>query len=109
MFNSLSLLFPGRIITVWPSDPHTPSSSEDEVNPLGECGDMYVPIPRSHHPVTTLTTLETSHQLQFLYAAGGTSATSFPHNRNNERSPRCSSRASGVCLGKSSLLLKSAG
>jgi len=49
MFNSLSLLFPGRITTVWPSDPDAPGSLETEVNPLGECGDMYVLIPRSHH------------------------------------------------------------
>jgi len=39
MFNSLSLLFPGRIITVWPSDSHAPSSLQDKVNPLGICGD----------------------------------------------------------------------
>ena len=44
MFNSLSLLFPGRIITVWPSDPYAPGSLEDKVNPLGVCGDMYVLI-----------------------------------------------------------------
>ena len=42
MFNSLSLLFPERIITVWPSDQYAPNSLEDEVNPLGMCGDMYV-------------------------------------------------------------------
>ena len=56
MFNSLSLLFPGRIITVWPSDPYAPGSLKDEVNPLGVCGDMYVEIPRSHHPAPTLMT-----------------------------------------------------
>jgi len=54
MFNSLSLLFPGRIITVWPSDPYAPASLEDRVNPLGVCGDMYVLIPRPYHPVITL-------------------------------------------------------
>lgn len=48
MFNSLSLLFPERIITVWPSDPHAPNLLEDEENPLGACGDTYVLIPRSH-------------------------------------------------------------
>jgi len=50
MFNSLSLLFPGRIITVWPGDPHAPGLLEDKVNPLGVCGDTYVPIPRFHYP-----------------------------------------------------------
>lgn len=50
MFNSLSLLFPGRIITVWPSDPYAPGLLEDKVNPLGVCGDMYVPIPPFHYP-----------------------------------------------------------
>ena len=40
MFNSLSLLFPERIITVWPGDQYAPNSLEDEVNPLGVCGDM---------------------------------------------------------------------
>ena len=54
MFNSLSLLFPERIITVWPSDPYAPGSSEDEVNPLGICGDTYVLIPRFHHPAITV-------------------------------------------------------
>lgn len=52
MFNSLSLLFPERIITVWPSDPDAPGSLEDEVHPLGECGTMYVLVPRSHHSPT---------------------------------------------------------
>ena len=40
MFNSLSFLFPGRIITVWPGDQYAPNSLENEVNPLGVCGDM---------------------------------------------------------------------
>ncbi|KAF9649487.1 hypothetical protein BDM02DRAFT_3186247 [Thelephora ganbajun] len=40
MFNSLSLLFPGRIITVWASDPYEPGSLEGKVNPLGICGDI---------------------------------------------------------------------
>lgn len=56
MFNSLSLLFPGRLITVWPSDPYvTPDPFEDEANPMGVCGDMCVLIPCSYHP-TSLTT-----------------------------------------------------
>lgn len=61
MFNSLSLLFSGRIITVWPSDPYALNSLEDEANPLGACGDMCVMIPCSHDitliiikPVSTL-------------------------------------------------------
>jgi len=54
MFNSLSLLFPERIITVWPSDQYAPNSLEDEVNPLGMCGDMYVlsPLPSPSHTLT---------------------------------------------------------
>ena len=47
MFNSLSLLFPERIVTVWPSDPYAPGALEDETNPLGVCGDTYVLIPLS--------------------------------------------------------------
>jgi hypothetical protein len=54
MFNSLALLFPGRIITVWPSDPHAPGLLEDQANPLGVCGDVYVQIPRFHHPAIIL-------------------------------------------------------
>ena len=53
MFNSLSLLFPGRIITVWPSDPYVQGSLKDEVNPLGVCGDTYVLIPGFRHPALT--------------------------------------------------------
>ena len=54
MFNSLSLLFPERIITVWPSDQYAPNSLEDEVNPLGMCGDMYVLFP-FYQPTAALT------------------------------------------------------
>ena len=59
MFNSLSFLFPGRIITVWPGDQYAPNSLENEVNPLGVCGDMYVLIPRSNHSTTTLMFMQT--------------------------------------------------
>ena len=55
MFNSLSLLFPGRIITVWPRDPHAPAALKDEENPMGICGDLYVLIHHFHHLVTMLT------------------------------------------------------
>ena len=54
MFNSLSLLFPGRIITVWPSDPSAPGLLEDRANPLGVCGDTYVLIPHLHHAAIAL-------------------------------------------------------
>ncbi|KAF9783976.1 hypothetical protein BJ322DRAFT_1067874 [Thelephora terrestris] len=40
MFNSLSLLFPGRIITVWPRDPHAPAALGDKADPLGVCGNL---------------------------------------------------------------------
>ena len=37
MFNSLSLLFPGWIITVWPRDPNAPAVLGDKADPLGGC------------------------------------------------------------------------
>ena len=38
MFNSLSLLFPGQIITVWPRDPNAPAVLGDKADPLpGVC------------------------------------------------------------------------
>ena len=61
MFNSLSLLFPERIITVWPSDPYAPDSSEDEANPLGVCGDTYVLIPASVIPPSHSLVMQIPH------------------------------------------------
>jgi hypothetical protein len=109
MFNSLSLLFPGRIITVWPRDPYAPAALENEVHPLGACGNLCVLF------LTPIVTTSRSRLCELpidsdvdTRLAGGTSATSFPHDRNGRRLAHSSSRASGACLGNSSLLLRSA-
>ena len=82
IFNSLSLLFPGRIITVWPSDPHAPGSLEDEVNPLGMCGNMYVLISYptttlNNHPIFSSAPISTRSRWYFRYFLASRSERAF--------------------------------
>ena len=64
MFNSLSLLFPGRVVTVWSRDPNAPAVLGDKADPLCVCGNLYVHIPIINHHArgsVYLSTLNLTH------------------------------------------------
>ena len=53
-------------------------------SPLGICGNLYVLIPRSHHPVPVLTVSQNFHRPYLLSEANGTSTISSLRDRSDE-------------------------
>ena len=53
-------------------------------SPPGICGNLYVLIPRSHHPVPVLTVSQNFHRPYLLSEANGTSTISSLRDRSDE-------------------------